>query len=121
MDSVIRFDHHDFVKAIKLDLGPILSDMGLWSLKCLKDQAKQDGDNELKKKYALMFDIVEKFLESSLEVLGQEKKYSFMNKFGPKKFPDMKISRADIKHLYSWAHYAPQQWYDFNKRREQEI
>lgn len=51
LDSVLRFDHADFLNAIKFDLGPILGDLGLWSLKCLKDQAKEKGDNDLKKKY----------------------------------------------------------------------
>jgi len=51
MDSALRFDHADFVKAIKLDLGPVLSDLGVWSLNILKEQAKDKGDNEAKKKY----------------------------------------------------------------------
>lgn len=95
--------------------------MGLWSLKQLQDQAKQEGNAELKKKFQVAIDIVEKYQESSLEVLGQEKKYNFINKFGPKKFPDQQVKRESIRHLYSWAHYAPQQWYEFTRRREQEL
>lgn len=30
--TVLRFDHADFLKAMKLDLGPILGDTGVWSL-----------------------------------------------------------------------------------------
>lgn len=37
IESVLRFDHNDFIKALKLDLGPVLGDMGLWSLKQLLD------------------------------------------------------------------------------------
>lgn len=29
------------------------------------------------------------------------------NKFSPKKMPDRKQNRKDVKHLYSWTHYAP--------------
>ena len=47
--NVIRFDHSDFMKALKEDLGPVLGDLGLWSLKCLKDQAMENGNNDLKK------------------------------------------------------------------------
>jgi hypothetical protein len=35
-----------------------------------------------------VIDIVEKYLESGLEVLGIEKKYFFINKYGPKKCPE---------------------------------
>lgn len=87
IESVLRFDHSDFMKALKLDLGPVLGDVGLWSLKCLQDQAKEKNDTELKKKIAVCIEIVEKYLENFFEVLGQEKKYSFINKFGPKKCP----------------------------------
>ena len=33
INSVMRMDHMDFVRAIKLDLGPLLGDTGLWALK----------------------------------------------------------------------------------------
>jgi len=35
INSVLRFDHQDFLKAMKIDLGPVLGDLGMWSLKCL--------------------------------------------------------------------------------------
>ena len=108
LDSALRFDHVDFIKAVKLDLGPILSDLGVWSLNCLKEQAKDRGDNESKKKYQVAIDLVEKYLESSLEVIGQEKKYNFINKLGPKKCPGDQIKRDSLRHIYSWMHYAPQ-------------
>lgn len=65
--------------------------------------------------------MVEKFLENGLDVLKQEKKYNFINKYGPKKCPDQQIRRENVRHLYSWNHYAPQQWYQHQKRVEQEI
>ena len=52
----------------------------------------------------MVIDIVEKFLETGLneEALGNEKKYHFVNKFGPKKCPNDKVVRSDIPNLYSW-------------------
>lgn len=84
----MRFDHKDFLKALRMDLGPVLGDLGLWVLKCKQDEAKAAKDNELKKKLQVMIDIVEKYLESGLDVLSQEKKYHFVNKYSPKKCPD---------------------------------
>jgi hypothetical protein len=39
INQALRFNHKDFKKALILDLGPVLGDLGLWSLKCLKDVA----------------------------------------------------------------------------------
>ena len=33
VNQVLRFDHKDFVRAIKTDLGPLLGDTGIWALK----------------------------------------------------------------------------------------
>lgn len=107
LDNVLRFDHADFLKAVKYDLGPILGDCGLWCLKSLQDQAKERGDADLKKKFQVASELVEKYLENALDVLGQEKKYYFINKYGPKKCPDLQVRRDTIRHLYSWLHYAP--------------
>lgn len=107
-DSVLRYSHSDFLKAMKQDLGPAIGNVGLWTVKCLKDQAKQEGKDEEKKKFQVIYDILEKYLDSGLEVLGQEKKYYFMNKFGPKKCPEKIVKRENIRNLYPWFHYAPQ-------------
>jgi len=90
------------MRAIRLDLGPVLGDLGLWVLRCKLDEAKAAKDNELKKKLQVMIDLVEKYMESGTSVLEQEKKYNFINKYGPKKCPDQQIKRDSIKHLYSW-------------------
>ena len=49
-DQVIRFSHEDFLTALRVDLGPVLGDLGLWSIKTLQDQAKERGDTDMKKK-----------------------------------------------------------------------
>jgi hypothetical protein len=51
IDKVLRFNHSDFLKAMRIDLGPILGDLGAWVAKCHLDKAKEAGDNETKKKY----------------------------------------------------------------------
>jgi len=33
LNTVLRYDHKDFIKAIKSDLGPVLGDLGLWVMK----------------------------------------------------------------------------------------
>jgi hypothetical protein len=69
--------------------------------------------------------LVEKHLESTLGKddysLNDEKKYNFINKFSPKKCPTEQIKREDIRHIYSWTHHAPQQWFQDNKKVEREI
>ena len=42
--SVLRFDHKDFIKAIKIDLGPLLGHTGLWTLRQLSNYAKENKD-----------------------------------------------------------------------------
>ncbi len=42
----------------------------------------------------MVSEIIEKYMENELEVLGDEKKYNFLNKFGPKKCPDNQILRS---------------------------
>jgi len=107
INSVIRFDHRDFLKAMKVDLGPVLGHTGLWALRQQINFAVETKDNELKKKAKVCLELIEKLIENNYDVIGEEKKYNFINKFGPKKCPDQQIKRKDIKHLYSWTHYAP--------------
>ena len=106
---------------MKLDLGPVLGEVGLWCLKCQLDRAKLKKDNDTKKKAQIAIDLIEKYLENEFAVIGQEKKYNFINKFGPKKLPDQQIQRSSVKHIYSWHHYAPMQWYQHVKNLELEL
>jgi hypothetical protein len=43
-----------------------------------------------------------------------------MNKFSPKKLPQEHIRRESIPFIYSWMHYAPQQWFENIKKLELE-
>jgi len=100
--SVLRFNHRDFMAAMRQDLGPILGELGLWILRCRLDEAKAAKNAELKKKLQVMIDLVEKYMETGLDVLEQEKKYHFINKYSPKKCPEQQVTRDSIKHIYSW-------------------
>lgn len=116
LDKVLRFNHCDFLKAMKVDVGPILGEFGLWSLKAQQDIAKDKKDKDLKNKLQVAIDLIEKYVESEFEVIGNEKKYYFINKYGPKKCPEAHVKRSDIKTLYSWQHYAPLMWFDHIKK-----
>ena len=50
-NSILRFNHIDFIKAIKSDVGIILGSLGMWAIKCHIDLAKEKADKETKKQY----------------------------------------------------------------------
>lgn len=119
--QVLHFSHEDFMKSFKFDLGPILGDTGLWQLKQVAKLAKEADDKDLKKRVTIATELVEKYLESGFDVIGNEKKFHFINKFGPKKMPEAVIARDSIEHLYSWSHFAPLPWFQHLKRQAAEI
>lgn len=120
IDKVLHFSHKDFLLTMRTDLGPILGTTGLWALKRLAARAKEEGNAELKKKAAVVTEIVEKYLDSGLEVLGDERKFNFINKFGPKKLPDRVITRESVPHIYSWSHYATPEWHMHTRKDAQQ-
>lgn len=85
---MLRFDHKDFLRAIAIDLGPILGDTGLWALKNYQQYHTAKGNDEKKKLARCAIDLLTKYLDTGLDMLGQEKKYNMLNRFGPKKFAD---------------------------------
>ncbi len=70
------------------DQGPRGSSLFLTETAQAIKVSEMAGQGKLKKKLQTCIDIVESYLESGLDVLGQEKKYNFINKFGPKKCPE---------------------------------
>ena len=56
----------------------------------------------MKKKCQVAIELIEKYLDVEKEVLGDEKKYHFINKFSPKKCPKEQVIRGDIEISYSW-------------------
>ena len=107
VNQVLRFNHRDFMHAIRQDLGPLLGDTGLWAIKNYQTYQAEKGNEEKKKMARTAYELVQKYLESGFDNLGKESKYNLANRFSPKKCPDKAIKKAEIQHVYSWAHYAP--------------
>jgi hypothetical protein len=91
--KVLHFTHEDFMKAIKIDLAPLMSNMGVWMLQHYADKVKQQGKMDKLKKVRVALEIVKNIMEKDMAYISQEKKYNFINKFGPKKCPDQVIAR----------------------------
>ena len=49
VNTVLRFNHRDFMHAIRQDLGPLLGDTGLWALKNYQVHQTEKGNEEKKK------------------------------------------------------------------------
>lgn len=118
--QVLHFDHSDFLKAIKEDIQPLLGELGIWALTNYSMRQKEKGLQEKRKMAQVAIEIVKSYLEHGLDNLGQENKYNFLNKFSPKKLPAQRIRRDQIDFIYSWNHYAPQQWFEHLVRLEEE-
>ncbi len=72
-------------------------------------------------KARVAIDLVNKYLETGFDVLGQIKKYESSNRFNPKKMPERQVKRADIKFIYSWIHYAPLSWFEEIRKLEEDV
>lgn len=118
--KVLNFDHADFLKAMKEDIQPLLGELGLWALTNYSMHQKEKGLLEKKKRASVAIEIVKSYLEHGFDNLGQENKYNFLNKFSPKKFPEQRIRRDQVPFIYSWMHYAPQQWFDHLNKLDEE-
>lgn len=66
-------------------------------------------------------DIVQNYLEHGFDQLGKESKYNLLNKFGPKKCPEKSIKRENVPIIYSWSHYASQEWFNFLRKNEEDL
>ena len=115
VNKVIRMDCSDFVRAMKVDMGPMLGNTGLWALKNYQEAQTVKGNEEKKKLARAAIDLITKYLETGFDNLGIEKKYNMLNRFGPKKCPDRQVVRGSIPILYSWMHYAPLDWFTMQK------
>ena len=77
---------------------------GLWMAKRFAARSKLEGDADGRKRATTVADIIEKHMDEQdgQAFLADEKKYNFINKFGPKKLPDQVVARSSLKHLYTW-------------------
>jgi hypothetical protein len=98
---------------MKLDICPLLGDIGVWSLTNYLTKQKVKGNDEKKKMTQTAIDIVLNYLEHGFDQLGKESKYNLLNRFGPKKCPEKTLKREEIPIIYSWSHYASKEWFNF--------
>jgi MYND finger len=121
VNQVLRFNHQDFMRALRQDLAPLLGEMGMWVLTNYANRQQEKGKTEKRKMALVCVDIIKKYIEEGYDYLGKEGKYNLINKFGPKKCPAQQIHREHLPFLYSWMHYAPQTWYKHVKKLEEEM
>ena len=58
MKQVLRFDHIDFLKSLRVDISPILSEVGLWVLKNYELRQKDKGKQEKRKMTQVAIQLV---------------------------------------------------------------
>ncbi len=107
----MHFEHDDFMTALRVDLGPLLGEAGLWALKNYENRMADAGKDEQKKKARNAIDLITEYLENGLDNLGKLTKFNLKNRYGPKKLPAQVVDRDSIAHIYSWTHYAPLSWF----------
>jgi hypothetical protein len=89
VNSVLRFNHEDFMKAVTDDLPPLFSHVGLWIVENWLSRVKEvGGDKDLEKKIKTCVDIIKKIDEKGTSYFEKESKYHLANKFSPKKCPE---------------------------------
>ena len=119
--QVMHFEHEDFLTAMKVDLGPLLGETGLWALKGYEQRMQEKGNAEKRKKAQVAQDLIQEYLTNGFEKLGKTSIYNLKNKYCPKKVPGAKKVRAAIPFLYSWNHYAPLVWFQHLRKTDESI
>lgn len=117
---MLRFGFNDFNVAIALDLPPMISDIGLWLLQTWERNLKSKGKTEKRKMVQTAIEIVTKILEKGDDAFFKEARYHSTNRFSPKKCPESAKKRGDIKHLYSYSHYARPEYFEHLDKLEEE-
>ena len=107
----MHFEHEDFMTALRADLGPLLSETGLWMVHNYEIRQQDKGNAEKRKKVKVAQDLIGEFMANGMEKFSKSSMYNMKNKYCPKKLPNEKKVRADIAFIYSWTHYAPLQWF----------
>ena len=107
VNQVLRFNHQDFMRALKQDLPPLLGEMGMWVLTNYANRQREKGKTDKRKMAQVAVEIVKKYLEDGFDYLGQAGKYNLINRYNAKKCPKEALRREDLPFVYSWLHYAP--------------
>ena len=112
VESVLRFNHADFLVAVKEDLPPLFSHVGIWIMENWLARVKELGeDKDLEKKIKACLDIIKKMNDKGVEYFEKESRYHLMNKYSPKKCPEEVVARASIEKLYSFKIYARPEYF----------
>jgi hypothetical protein len=118
-DEVLRFNHVDFMRAIKEDLLPLVGEVGLYLLDNWQRRLKEKKKMDKRKMVQTCIDIVKSILENhGYQHLEKETKYNMMNRFGPKKCPKDVRKRSHVKQIYSYVHYARPEYFESEKKKE---
>lgn len=120
VESVLRFDHQDFLVAVRDDIPPLISEVGVWLFNSGIVREKELGNKEQTKKMKICLDIIKKILDNGIEYFEKEGKYHLMNKYSPKKCPDQHIKRQDVKFLYSYKNYARPEYFKHLEKLEED-
>lgn len=68
--KVLRFDHSDFMKAIKQDISPLLGELGIWALTNYNNRQLDKGKTEKRKMGQVAIDIIKSYLENGFDYIG---------------------------------------------------
>lgn len=109
--EVMHFEHTDFLTALSCDLGPLMGETGLWLMQNYETRMHDKGNAEKRKKAKVAIELTQEYISNGLDKLGKPTMYNMKNKYCPKKLPNEKRARSDIKFIYSWNHYAPLNWF----------
>jgi hypothetical protein len=120
VNTVLHFDHKDFLQAINVDIPPMISEVGIWMLENAITRCKELGDKDQMKKYKVCLDIVKKILDKGIDYFSKEGKYHLMNKYSPKKNPDQAVKREEVQFLYSFKNYARPEYFKHLEKVEEE-
>lgn len=116
--KVMHFSHDDFMTSLKVDLGPLLGECGLWALKNYEVRMGDQGKLDKKKKARNAIELITDYLENGFDNIGKLAKFNLKNRFGPKKLPAQAVARSSVKNIYSWTHYAPLSWFQHTRKME---
>lgn len=118
MNEVMHFEHEDFLTALSVDLGPLLGETGLWFIHNYEIRQQDKNKTEKRKLAKVAQELISEYMANGLEKLGKLSMYNMKNKYCPKKLPNEKRTRSEIKFIYSWSHYAPLDWFQSKRKME---
>ncbi|CAI2368363.1 unnamed protein product [Moneuplotes crassus] len=97
LDTVLRYDHKDFLDAVESDIPPLISEVGVWLFENEVERQKELGDKEAVKKARTCLEIIKKILKDGIEYFTKEGKYHLMNRYSPKKCKDEQKKREEVQ------------------------